>query len=252
MPFNQLRGANHHRRQYTLSASSIMAAAKLSSKPSATGLSFSFDQDDAVTLLVGANEHAILTHGNYLARKSDFFKAALKKEWKEGQPRTIKLPDECPQLMSHYLNYTYSQVLPTSIFVRDFTGTFGEESADFYELLAELYVLGERMLDDAVRTAVTKKIVRLTTLVCRDSRYHYPSKEAANIIYRGTTEGSPARRLMVDVHVRFGTHKWLTADYEGALLCDVAQQLYQKMEANVNCAFCQFHNIALKADEYLD
>lgn len=93
-----------------------MAAAKLSLKPSATGLNFSFDQDDAVTLLVGPSERAILAHGNYLARKSDFCEAALKMDWKEGQTRAIKLPDECPQFLTHYLNYAYIQTLPTSIF----------------------------------------------------------------------------------------------------------------------------------------
>lgn len=226
-----------------------MAAAKLSSKPSATGLSFSFDQDDAVTLLVGPDEHAILAHGNYLARKYNFFKAALKKEWKEGQTRTIKLPEECPQLMSHYLNYTYSQTLPTSIFVKDFTGTFGEESADYYELLASLYVLGDRMLDQAIGAAVIKEIVRLTTLTCRDGLKYFPTKQAGNIIYRGTTDNSPARRLIVDIQVRFGTQKWLAVDCEAALLFDVARQLYQKMESNLS--YGTFRSVALNSEHYL-
>lgn len=53
----------------------------------------SFDKTDLVTLLVGPNEHEIAVYGIFLTRSSEFFKAALKKEWVEGQTRVIKLPE---------------------------------------------------------------------------------------------------------------------------------------------------------------
>lgn len=109
-----------------------MATEKLSSKSATPGVNCSFDQDDAVTLLVGPTEHAILTHGNFISRRSEFFKAVLKKEWAEGQTRTIKLPDEDPQAVTHYLSYVYTKCLPTDIFTADFIGTFPEESDEYY------------------------------------------------------------------------------------------------------------------------
>jgi hypothetical protein len=75
------------------STDDIMATEKLSSKSPTTNINCSFDQDDAVTLHVSHDEHAIFTHGNIISRRSDFFKAALKKKWTEGQTRIIKLPD---------------------------------------------------------------------------------------------------------------------------------------------------------------
>ena len=150
-------------------------------------LQASFDQDDAITLHVNPTEHAILAHGNFISRRSEFFKAVLKKELAEGQTRVIKLPDEDPQVLTHYLSYTYSNCLPTDIVTADFLGTFPEESDECYQLLAELYVLGERLLDETIRGALIKEILRLAKLIDKDPKQYHPKGEAVNIIYRGTT-----------------------------------------------------------------
>lgn len=186
-----------------------MATEKLSSKSPTTNINCSFDEDDAVTLHVGSTEHAILAHGNFISRRSEFFKAALKKEWAEGQTRIIKLPDEGPQVVTHYLSYTYSKCLPTDVFTAEFMGTFPEESDEYYQLLADLYVAGERLLDETICGAIIKEFIRLTSLTDESAKRYCSMKEAVSIIYRGTTAGSPARRLMVNIHLAYGTTKWL-------------------------------------------
>ena len=122
-----------------------MATEKLSSKSPATNINCTFDQDDTVTLHVGPAEHAILAHGNFISRRSEFFKAALKKEWAEGQTRVIKLPDEDPQVVTHYLSYTYSKFLPADMISSDPAETFTGRLDEYRELLAEIYVLGRRL-----------------------------------------------------------------------------------------------------------
>jgi hypothetical protein len=209
-----------------------MAMIKLPSEPPATSLNTNFDRDDAVILLVGSSEHAILAHGSFLACNSDYFEAALKKEWAEGQERTITLADECPEIISHYLKYTYTNKLPTSIFVSGSMSTFIEKYDEFYELLAKLYVLGERFLDECIRAGVLKEIIRLSGLSDKDGKAYDPAGESANIIYRGTTAGSPARRLMVDIHLVHGTSEWLDSTYEPDLLLDIAQGFYRIFERN--------------------
>ena len=206
-----------------------MATEKLPSKSPTTNVNCTFDQDDAVTLHVGPEEHAILAHGNFISRRSDFFKAALKKEWAEGQTRIIKLPDEDHQVVTHYLSYTYSKCLPTDIFTTDFMGTFPDESDEYYQLLAELYVLGERLLDETIRGALIKEILRLTKLTDKESKHYYPKGEAVNIIYRGTTAASPARRLMVNFHVAYGITKSFDPTCEAGFVLDVVQHLYNRM-----------------------
>jgi hypothetical protein len=226
-----------------------MATEKLSSKSPTTNINCSFDEDDAVTLHVGPTEHAILAHGNFISRRSEFFKAALKKEWAEGQTRIIKLPDEDPQVVTHYLSYTYSKFLPTDIFTKDFTGTFPEESDEYYQLLAELYVLGERLLDETIQGALIKEIIRLAQLTDKESKSYYPKGEAVNTIYRGTTAGSPARRLMVNFHVANGTTKWFDSTCDAAFVLDVVKSLYAKMTETDYVS--TMRKSQLEASEYL-
>lgn len=203
-------------------------------KPATSAEQFSFDQDDAVTLHVGPTEHVLLAHGSFITRNSDFFTTALKKEWAEGQTRVIKLPEESPQVVSHYLNYTYTKSLPADTISSEPTDTFTERVNEYQELLAELYVLGERLLDTSIQNAVVREIIRLASLPKRMC----PAKEAVNIIYRGTTAVSPARRLMTDIELSFGTIHSLEITCEAAFVLDVAR------------AFCARSQIGHKPDSF--
>jgi hypothetical protein len=93
-------------------------------------------------------------------------------------------------------------------------GTFPEESDEYYQLLADLYVLGERLLDETIRGAIIKEFICFTSLTDKSSKRYCPMRETVSIIYRGTTAGSPARRLMVDIHLAYGTTKWLDSACE--------------------------------------
>lgn len=236
----------------TSSAHDNMATEKLSSKAPTTNINCSFDQDDAVALHVGPTEHAILAHGNFISRRSEFFKAALKKEWAEGQTRIIKLPDEEPRVVTYYLSYAYSKCLPTDIFTADFLGTFPEESDEYYQLLADLYTLGERLLDETICGAITKEFIRLTSPTSKSAKRYCPMKEAVSIIYRGTTAGSPARRLMVDIHLAYGTTKWLASTCEAGFVLDVAQGFYAKFDqCSTQHSISQMRSITLQASDYI-
>jgi hypothetical protein len=199
-----------------------MTSAKSSLESLTPAPKFMFYQDDAVTLHTGPTGHAMLAHASYIARNSDFFKAALKKDWIEGQTRVIKLPEERPDIVSHYLNYAYSKVLPT-VSDSDSTTTPNFNTEQYYELLAELYVLGECLQDHSIRTAVIESSVR--------SWEHLHSITVpASIIYRGTTAGSPARRLVVDLFLAHGEGFKLDNTCEADFLLDVARAFCVKAE----------------------
>ena len=55
-------------------------------------------------------------------------------------------------------------------------------------------------------------------------------RETVSIIYRGTTAGSPARRLMVNIHLAYGTTKWLDWTCKAGFVLDVAQSFYAKFD----------------------
>lgn len=183
---------------------------------------YDFGPNDMVTLILGPHEKKMLVHGKYLCRTSEYFKGALKKEWLEGDTRTITLP-ECPAIMAHYMAFAYSSELPT-------TDHPLEDEDDFeycYQLLANLYVYGERFLNSSLKEAVMTEFFRLMDTEDASGIWWSPTQEEVNIIYRGTPANSPARRLMVDVHIRNGQEDWICDDLEPSFLVDLAKAFYK-------------------------
>lgn len=211
---------------------------------------FSFHKSDIVTLLAGPDESELIVYESCITRNSDFFRAAMKKEWTEGQTRTIKLPEEhCLETLTHYLNYAYSQKLPTDRITAVASTGFPEGT---WTTLANIYVLGERMIDQSVQHAVIKEFVRLPKLSCeanKNKKSWPPNAEAIGLIYDGTTEGSPARRLMVDYHVARGYESWLGSHCHPAFLLDLAKALQNKI--TTGASFSSFRYAVLAADDYL-
>jgi hypothetical protein len=74
---------------------------------------------------------------------------------------------------------------------------FRDELSDFYASTsqADAYVFGEKIMDQKYKRAVLDTIAG----VQRDAP-DFPCAEAFVIIYDGTPEGSPARRLLVDMY----------------------------------------------------
>lgn len=158
------------------------------------------------------------------------FASALKKEWSEGQTWTIELDEETPELIAHYLDWLYTTDLPTKG-----CGSFGLNASKVAanDLLAELYVLGERRLDSTLRNAIITEFIRLR-LLFHDVAGCQPSQRvsAINIVYQGTPAELPARRLMVDLSLRSGCPKCYTADdLDKAFLIDMTQAFFAAAHA---------------------
>lgn len=195
-----------------------------------------------VTLLVGPEEHQLLAHKSYLSQHSDFFKAALKREWIEGQTRTVKLPDEQPDIVAQYLDYCYSKGLPTTS-----KSSLDPAQGLVYEVLTELFALGERLLDSNIRNAIINEIIRFTNSGTLGGLY-YPGARAVNNIYNCTTSASPARRLMVELYVTAGKKDWFTDELHPAFLMDLGKELMAEVQ-NSSLA-CRSRKNNTKADHY--
>jgi len=197
--------------------------------------SYDFSPDDAVTLIVGPEQKRMLIHGTYLTRDSDFFKAALKKEWVEGETRVIKLPEEDPETMAHYLTFVYHNKLP-------FKGITPKKRDDYgarWAILVDLYVYGERFLCRVIQNAAIKEMIRLTRVRSSDGSAWFPTGTSVERVYAGTPEGSPMRQLMVDMHVIRGKKEWLgppDAHANPRFLMDLAQAFFEKMDIHKTIA----------------
>lgn len=123
-----------------------------------------FSLEGAVTLLVGLSEQKILAYRSHLIRDSQFFAVATKKEWVEGQTHTIKLPEEDPAAVAHYLSYLYTG----KFFTEDTTATVGDGIKSCFKLLSNVYVSGARFVDTKFQNVILEEIIRLTRLPDKD------------------------------------------------------------------------------------
>lgn len=185
---------------------------------------FALDKSELVTLLVGPDEHELAVHESCITRNSEFFKVAMKKQWTEGQTRVIKLPEEpCVETMRHYINFNYGQKLPTYHVVAG-----GDDAAreQCYTILGRLYVLAERFLDKTTQNEIMKEFLRVRPLDTSEGFTWSPIGQRVADIYEGTSPDSPARRLMVDLHLAFGREDWIVPeDSHPTFLSDLSRGL---------------------------
>jgi hypothetical protein len=183
---------------------------------------FDYHPSSTVFLLVGEEQEQMLVHASYLSARSEFFEAALSKNWKEGQSRVIKLPEDDPATVAQYLDWCYNNRLPTQ-----HVWSIDYPAGPMFLALARLYVYGERVLDVSIRSAIIENFVAFSGVVNCRSVVHaqYPSPDAIEMVYKGTTATAPIRRLFVDIYVKHGERKWLEAELHPAFVQDVAKEL---------------------------
>ena len=152
-------------------------------------------------LIIGANANVLYVEELLLGRSSEFLRTALKKEWQEGNERQILLPEEDVTTFTTYVHWCYTGAILCK--------AEGEEVERIYVLLAKLYVLGERPMDNKLQNRVIDAIAATTREFQPDGKRYHPAGEAINIIYEGTLESSPVRRMLADLWHQRGKATWL-------------------------------------------
>jgi hypothetical protein len=209
-----------------------------------------YTRSEQVTLVIGPDEQELTVCGHLLAKTSEFFETALKKEWKEGQTRIIKLPEDNVESVTHYLDFVHGEGLPSESIKHAEDVPDGSSDTHPNRLLIGLYILSERVLNTTLQNAVIKEILRLVSLTHTKSRRNVPSLHAISEIYKGTTDGSPVRRLMVDLYVTYAQQgAMIRAEDNPAFVRDVAEALLAKAVNRQSPNNFRFRD--LDADDYL-
>lgn len=138
-----------------------------------------------------------------LRSNSQFFAAALSQCWLEGQAQEVRLPEEDPSNFNTYVLYLYSGTLACK----------GVGAQGSYNVLAELYALGTRLMDHVVKDLALDAMVATYEgerkgMTPVQNSIAYPQVRAINCIYNATIEGSPGRRMLVDIYVVHGHSEW--------------------------------------------
>ncbi|KAF2661634.1 hypothetical protein K491DRAFT_710846 [Lophiostoma macrostomum CBS 122681] len=149
-------------------------------------------ESDVVQVIVGGKHtlfQRFLVQQKPIALRSQFFHRAV-----NGHPRqsgqTIRLPFDNPLIFQNYLRLLHKGRLPKDLVP-----------------LCMLYVLCERIQDvegkDAIMAVLVQKM-RESVDKLGDWRLFYPPDDVViTIIYEGTPDTSPARRLLADTFIRF-------------------------------------------------
>ncbi|KAK5739077.1 hypothetical protein LTR17_005597 [Elasticomyces elasticus] len=178
-----------------------------------------------IEVVVGPEKSIFYVHEKLLRARSAFFEAALNKEWKEGQDKKVELPEDDASTFGRYIHYLYSGKLAVT-----------QEGTTGNDLLAWLYVLGEKLIDPAFQDRVIDAIIAGTREGVADDKgvfqRWYPVTEVVDTIYKATPKDSPARRLMVDMHVLKGKATWIETEQPECnnleFLVDLAVAMFEK------------------------
>ncbi|EMC90829.1 hypothetical protein BAUCODRAFT_333970 [Baudoinia panamericana UAMH 10762] len=157
--------------------------------------------DEPVKILIGPKPVTLYVHEKVLVKHSAFFKTALKKQWREGQTRQVKLPDTNPKAFHRYVHWLYNSTITCK----------HANLGLIYSRLIRLYILAEKLLDQECQDRVIDAIVSVMRQKFDDPAdpeaaraQEFPGNSLVNLVYRETPKGSPLRRLMLDAHLFCG------------------------------------------------
>jgi hypothetical protein len=143
-------------------------------------------------------------HESVVRQTSTVFDNAMKPEWASARsdPRLVDLSDEESDIFSVYVRWLYFKTIPSVV-----TEVEPSRRRPEYALLAKCYVMGDKLMDTAFKNAViTAFLDAEKNQPFYNSRY--PGCVAIKIIYGGSMEGSPARKLVVDKWVEHADKIW--------------------------------------------
>lgn len=159
---------------------------------------------DVIVFLVGAHEpKRFIVHERLVNPRSEFVRLALRGDWKEAQERTIKLPEDDPEVFSVYQQWLYDGLIHTG------SDTLFPQNDDEYEALVKAYILGEKLMDPEFKDSITDAIKDKFRCLSRFDT------GLTTLVFNETPSGSPLRRLWVDIYYHFGSPGWLDEHPEG-------------------------------------
>jgi hypothetical protein len=202
-------------------------------------------------------------HETLLCEASGFFASASKKEWKEGQKDRIPLPDDNTSVVDLYVQWLYTG----RIVIRERSveekrqekeekgegeGEDQEGCKNGHEVdgLTGAFVFGEKVQDGDFKDAVIDALIHTVAAPDEKGVHWYPTAQSVDRAYTGTPEGSPIRRLLVDMYTFHGKKDWLDgqrnvdflADLAGCLLRERSEYSQALDSTTPDVSGCQYHH----------
>jgi hypothetical protein len=116
----------------------------------------------------------------------------MKPEWRTDT-KPIDLSDEDHSHFQAYCEWLYTKKI--------FAKVHGDDDNHLH--FGHLYVLGAKLMDRSFQQNVLRALVDNIHVIDR-----YPSRKTVKFIYEGTTQGDPARHLLLDIWVSKAHSGW--------------------------------------------
>ncbi|KAF2112048.1 hypothetical protein BDV96DRAFT_649411 [Lophiotrema nucula] len=145
------------------------------------------DYGPMITVIVGkaGHEQKFYAHKGLLIHYSSYFRAALKEEWEEGAAKTVKLPEDYPDVFRVFFQWLMTGRLYFALTEE------GEISLSF-GLICETFVFGDARgipeLQDAAINLLCQRIAQVWS----------SPWDCLHYVYANTLPGSALRRILVD------------------------------------------------------
>jgi hypothetical protein len=178
---------------------------------------FSFNRGALITVKVGGadDQKEFTIHEGVIYARSELFKRAMKGNWIEAKERVVNLPEDTPEIFEAYVNYVYTNQLPTTGKELDKQSRIAHDhivKAEYIRL-TKIYVLAKRLQDRIAKNAIVTAIVALAVQVDSEDSTLVHGAAAVTNVYNGILEGSRARQLIVDFWV-YLSHRSFTKQYD--------------------------------------
>lgn len=131
----------------------------------------------------GENGEELYIHRNVLCQTSQYLRDKLLRPNNEEPPSNFS--DVDASVFKAYGQYLYANYIDVQ-----------DDGPSTFNHLAKAYVLGERLADPFFQN----KVINAMMTYCTRTGL-VPSASSVNIIYDGTSKGSPARQLMANMWV---------------------------------------------------
>ena len=137
-----------------------------------------------VTLFVGPEKIKFTTYEDIMIEASDFFKTAFSSGSKEGQEKSINLPDESADIVEYVIHWLHE---------KEHEKNSGLSFCTF-EFSLRLYTFADKMQMKPLRLKAFNMSVRHVT---RCPPNFFVTTKHIRYIYENTVDGSRLRRLIV-------------------------------------------------------
>lgn len=168
----------------------------------------------------------------------------------------MPLPDDAPSVVDLYVQWVYGGKIYSQIYSQTAPeDEGGDEEADErgeteLNLLLDGFVFGEKVQDRGFRDAIVDALIHSVATPDANGVCWFPTNGSVDRLYKGTPEGSPMRRLLVDLHVFRGSSKWLEGDQNNAeFTVELARRLIDRegTQAHLdptkpNLSSCRYHH----------